>query len=178
MTDGLPLRVCPCLICKAHSFLRKLLSSEMGIPAGPPRVGQLWASPAVIDEGPAQPADLCSNSPSVSAGPPSPVHLAFLSCVGVLRWGITNRQSPGRGSSTHEGKPREGHERGHAEHLVGTLTAPARGLFGGPGPPGARPSRSEKPQEDGMGLQCSLINEQMPLPFREDSLDMGKEQGC
>lgn len=29
-----------------------------------------------------------------------------------------------------------------------------------------------------MGLQCSLINEQMPLPFREDSLDTEKEQGC
>ena len=153
----------PGRICEAHAFPRRLPSSERGIPwGGLPAMGISGCNGQLTFAG----------SPSVSAGR---AHPGFPAPGERPASGVCKRQSPccpGGGSSARAGEPGEGLE----EAVLCIRRTVCRSRY-----PGAGPSRSGEPQEEGLGPFYSTLSlletQQVSLPFREHSLRTEKEKG-
>ena len=99
----------------------------MGVPRGLPRVGPTCSSSVITDRGPSKPADLCSYSPAVSVGGPLPTLPPYLHWVSWAEAFPTGRALAEGARPEQEGAGKD--RRGRAEHLLGTLGAPAQGLL-------------------------------------------------
>ena len=136
----------------------------MGVPRGLPRVSQMWVSSIIIDEGPHH--QLIFAVRALGAGCPLPTLPPYLRWVSWAEASPTGRALAEGARPEQEGPGKD--RRGRAEHLLGTLGAPAQGLLEVQDPQGQAEQIRKAPEEE-RGPRC--LCEQMPLPFRDDSLE-------
>lgn len=133
----------------------------MGIPRGLPKVSQMWVSSVITDEDPHHQLIFAVRAlQSVRDAHCPPCLPTSTGCPGLRH----HQQAELWPEQEGPGKDR----RGRAEHLLGTLGAPAQGLLEVQDPQGQAEQIRKAPEEE-RGPRC--LCEQMPLPFRDNSLE-------
>ena len=149
----------------------------MGIPRGLPRVGPMCTSSVVIEDTHNQLILTVIVLQSVRDAPCPPC-LPLPTLPPYLRWVSWAEALPtGRALAEGARPEQEGagkDRRGCAEHLLGTLGAPAQGLLEVQDPQGQAEQIRKAPEEE-WGPRC--LCEQMPLLFRDDSLETQRRPG-
>lgn len=136
----------------------------MGIPRGLPRVSQMWVSSVITDEDPHHQLIFAVRAlQSVRDAHCPPCLPTSTGCPGLRH----HQQAELWPEQEGPGKDR----RGHAEHLLGTLGAPAQGLLEVQDPQG-QADRSGKPQRKNGGLgayvnRCLCPSGTIPWRHRE-----------